>query len=442
MNLKGLSFENMPPLEVPLRYFQTAPFFGMLAALLLLYYPESLDSRWQSSLLAFTHLLTLGFAATLMLGALFQVMPVVTGQTLPNARWLAPLVRWTLVCGTLLLAAGFLSGTGLFYLLASLLLGCSLLTFLAAFGCALIKVDPVGDSAYCLRLAALSLLVTGLLGAAQLSYHYWPEGGLYHPARTNLHAAWGGFGWALGLIIAVSIQVIPMFHVAPSFPRWVPRLLAPLLFAWLILLSLPVGQMLQTAAICAIAISAAVFAITALKVINGRKRKLVDWTVRFWQLGLAHLLVIAPLLLLSPFAAGVPFGGSLPLLIGLGFGLGFVVSVMLGMLQKIVPFLIYLHLQRATLGNPIAMTTLPNMKSIISSDLSRKQFHLHTLALALLYFAIAIPWLRPVAAVVLLADFAWLGYSLMRATGCYLEALKNINATASTPQPSPAAGQS
>ena len=120
MNLKGLSFENMPALEVPLRYFQTAPFFGMLAALLLLYYPESLDSRWQSSLLAFTHLLTLGFAATLMLGALFQVMPVVTGQTLPNARWLAPLVRWTLVCGTLLLAAGFLSGTGLFYLLASL----------------------------------------------------------------------------------------------------------------------------------------------------------------------------------------------------------------------------------------------------------------------------------------------------------------------------------
>jgi hypothetical protein len=434
MNLKGLSFENMPPLQVPLRYFQTAPFLGMLAALLLLWYPEALDNRWQPPLLAFTHLLTLGFAATLMLGALFQVMPVVTGQTLPKARWVAPVVRWALVCGTLLLAGGFLSGTPLLYLLASLLLVCSLMTFLGAFGWALIKTGPVGDSAYCLRLAALSLLATVLLGAFQLSYQYWPEGGLYHPVHTNLHAAWGGFGWSLGLIIAVAIQVIPMFHVAPSFHRWVPRRLAPLLFALLVLLSLPVGPSLQMAAIIGISICAAAFAITALQVLNGRKRKRVDWTVRFWQLGLAHLLVTASLLLLYPLAQWVHLSGPLALLIGLGFGLGFVVSVMVGMLQKIVPFLVYLHLQRASLSKPVAMMNLPNMKVIISSDLSRKQFYLHALALALIYFSVAMPWLRPTAALVLLADFAWLAYSLFRAARCYANTLRMIDTTASTTQ--------
>lgn len=434
MNLKGLSFENMPPLKVPLRYFQTAPLLGMLAALLLLCYPEALDSRWQPPLLAFTHLLTLGFAATVMLGALFQVMPVVTGQTLPKTRWLAPLVRWLLVGGTLLLAGGFLSGIVLFYLLASLLLVCSLMTFLGAFGWALIKTGPVGDSAYCLRLAALSLLATALLGALQLSYQYWPEGGLYHPARTNIHAAWGGFGWSLGLIIAVAIQVIPMFHVAPSFPRWVARILTPLLFALLILLSLPVGASLQTTAIIGMAICGATFAVTALRVLNRRKRKLVDWTVRFWRLGLAHLLVTAALLLLYPFGEWMQLGAPLALLIGLGFGLGFVVSVMVGMLQKIVPFLIYLHLQRASLSNPSAMMNLPNMKAIISSDLSRTQFYLHALALSLIYFSVAIPLLRPAAALVLLADFSWLAYSLFRAARCYADALRMIDTTAFTPQ--------
>jgi len=437
MNLKGLSFDNIPPLTVPLRYFQTAPVLGMLAALVLLGYPEALASRWAPPLLAFTHLLTLGFGATLMVGALFQVMPVVTGQTLPQTRWVAPLIRWALLGGTLLLASGFLAGMALLYLLASLLLVGALLTFLGAFGWALMRVHPVGDSAYCLRLAALALLATGVIGALQLSYHYWPEGGWYQPARTNIHAAWGGFGWSLGLIIAVGIQVIPMFHVTPAFPRWVPRRLAPLLFASLILLSLPVASALHTAAIVGIAVGGATFAVSALWVLSRRKRKVVDWTVRFWRLGLAHLLASAALLLLYPVAATTQWGGPLALLIGLGFGLGFVLSVMVGMLQKIVPFLIYLHLQRASLTNPSALMGLPNMKSIIPSADSRKQFYLHALALALLYVAVGVPWLRPVAALGLLADFAWLTHSLLRAGRCYGAALRVIDTTA----PAPASGQ-
>ncbi len=439
MNLKGLSFDNIPPLQVPLRYFQTAPLLGMLAALVLLGYPEALSSRWQPALLAFTHLLTLGFGATLMIGALFQVMPVVTGQILPQSRWFAALVRWTLVCGTLLLAGGFLSGIALLHLFASLLLLASLITFLGAFGWALIQVRPAGDSAFCLRLAALSLLVTGLIGALQLSYHYWPEGGLYHPARTNLHAAWGGFGWSLGLIIAVAIQVIPMFHVTPSFPRWVARILAPLLFSLLILLSLGVGPLLHTTAIIGIALAAAVFAVIALKVLDRRKRKLVDWTVQFWRLGLAHLLVTAAVIPLYLFTESASLTGALELFIGLGFGLGFIVSIMVGMLQKIVPFLVYMHLQRNCVSNPAAMMSLPTMKTIISSDQSRKQFYLHSLALALLYVAIVFPVLRPVAALVLLADFGWLAFTLRHAAGCYQSALKVIDTTAPVAPTAPTA---
>ncbi len=440
MNLKGLSFENIPALKVPLRYFQAAPLMGMLAALLLVWHPQALDNRWHPSLLAFTHLLTLGFGATLMLGALFQVMPVVTGQTLAHARWVAPIVRWSLLCGALILASGFLSGIALLHLTATLLLAFSLTVFLATFGWALIKVRPVGDSAYCLRLAALALLTTACIGVLQLSYQYWPEGAFYHPARTNIHAAWGGFGWSLGLIIAVAIQVIPMFHVTPSFPGWVPRRLAPLLFALLVLLTLPIGQSLQMAAVFAITICSATFAVCALRVVNRRKRKVIDWTVRFWRLGLIHLLVTSALIPICLLTQSSQLSAVLTLLIGLGFGLGFVMSVMVGMLQKIVPFLIYLHLQRASLSNPLAMMSLPNMKTIIPSDTSRKQFYLHLFALALIYLSVAVPLLRSFAALVLLADFSWLAYSLLRASRCYDVTLKLIESTPSTEQPSPASG--
>ncbi len=423
MNLSGLSFDNIPPLHVPLRFFQTAPLFGIAAALVLLVYPAAFASRWQPELLAITHLLTLGFGASIMLGALFQVMPVVTGQTLPRDAALAPWIRWALSAGVLLLTSAFLSGHGYLFGLATLLLLGSFILFVGALGWALLRVRPLGDSAFCLRLAALSLVATLALGVAQASARYWPGGGLYHPAQTDLHAAWGGVGWSLGLIMAVAIQVIPMFHVTPAFPSWVARRLAPALFILLSAYSLYRWPWLQSSALAGVFVGAILFASCALATLAKRKRKLVDWTVRFWWLGLAHLLATAVLALLHLSTSGALTGEAGTLLIGLGYGLGFVGSVMIGMLQKIVPFLVYLHLQRACLSNPTAMLQLPNMKEIISSRASRIQFYLHAAALGLLYLAVLMPPLAAVAALVLLLDFAWLTATLWRAAGTHTRAL-------------------
>ena len=76
-----LSFEQAPPLNAPLRFFLTAPLFGVIAGLLLLLEGEGvLLSRWSPSALALTHLLTLGFMLQIMIGALIQVLPVVSGE--------------------------------------------------------------------------------------------------------------------------------------------------------------------------------------------------------------------------------------------------------------------------------------------------------------------------------------------------------------------------
>ncbi|NOR73087.1 MAG: hypothetical protein GQ467_04370, partial [Mariprofundaceae bacterium] len=55
----GLSLDQAPPLSVPLRFFLTAPLFGIAAALRMLTGgPVIFASRWSPSMFALTHLIT------------------------------------------------------------------------------------------------------------------------------------------------------------------------------------------------------------------------------------------------------------------------------------------------------------------------------------------------------------------------------------------------
>ena len=72
------SYDATPPISAPLRFFLTAPVFGLLLGVLLLGIdPDALLSRWSWPVLAGTHLLTLGMLAPVMVGALIQMLPVV-----------------------------------------------------------------------------------------------------------------------------------------------------------------------------------------------------------------------------------------------------------------------------------------------------------------------------------------------------------------------------
>jgi hypothetical protein len=63
--------------------------------------PELLDSRWTPGALAITHLITVGFMLMIMVGAMFQILPVVIGASLPRADLLASIVHVCLAAGTI-----------------------------------------------------------------------------------------------------------------------------------------------------------------------------------------------------------------------------------------------------------------------------------------------------------------------------------------------------
>ena len=81
-----LSFDQSPPLDAPIRFFLTAPAFGILAGLLVLWSgwsgSASFASRWTPHVLALTHLITAGFMLQVMLGAMIQIFPVVAGANM------------------------------------------------------------------------------------------------------------------------------------------------------------------------------------------------------------------------------------------------------------------------------------------------------------------------------------------------------------------------
>ena len=104
-----LSYEQSPPLAAPVRFFLTAPIFGVLAGLLILWRgPDVFVSRWVPETLALTHLMTTGFMLQVMLGALLQILPVIAGANMRSPLRVAGTVHASLTLAALCLAAAFL----------------------------------------------------------------------------------------------------------------------------------------------------------------------------------------------------------------------------------------------------------------------------------------------------------------------------------------------
>ena len=65
---KGISLDQAPPEDIPLRFFLTAPVFGILAGLLIVYEGNNIFiSNWTQEAIALTHLFTLGWLAMIMI---------------------------------------------------------------------------------------------------------------------------------------------------------------------------------------------------------------------------------------------------------------------------------------------------------------------------------------------------------------------------------------
>lgn len=411
-----LRFDQMPPLWVPLRSFLVAPFLGAGGGLLLTVAGEAaFTNRWTGTLLAATHLVTLGFITLVMVGAVVQVLPVVTAVPIPGSRWVAPVAQLGVAGGAVAMAWGLPGRVAPAVELGAVLLGSGLGVFAVAALAAAWRArrSPTGQA---MGLSILSLVAVAFLGVLLLAGHAG-----WVPLRrdlTDIHLAWAIAGWVGLLVVGVSFQVVPMFQVTPPYPRIVQKLLPAVGFAALVTWTVGrLGRWPLVAAVgmVALAVTLGGYAVITLRLQSQRRRKIRDVTTDAWRTGMGSL-ALAGLIVIATVAGLINLSRPrVTLAFGVLLIVGFAVSVIEGMLYKIVPFLSWLHLQNLLTHHAmVGRVPIRNMRQLLPVKGPRRQFLTHLLALGLLLLAAWFggPWVR-LAGIALTIDFAWLGLELI-----------------------------
>ena len=428
-----LSLQQAPPLSVPARFFLTAPVFGALAALILMQQGHTvLLSRWTPGMLALTHCLVLGFFASIMIGALQQLLPVVAGAIIKRPRLTAAIVYTQWIPGILFLVLALLYVKPALFLAAIVLLSGAVISFIVSVIISFIPVKSAGESVPGIKLALSSLLITLILGIL-LALGWAGAGPLQRPLVTDLHLSWGLLGWIAMLIMVIAWQVVPMFQIAPPYPKPLRRFTVPVALVLLLLKSLlawqpglPAAASISTGVDTAIALGLLIFAGVTLNLQRQARRKVRDSHRDFWRLAMINLILAVALWSIAT-ATGRPL---FHLLAATVFIMGFALAVVTGMLLKIVAFLIWLHLTAASDGlrtEGHRGYSVPRMKTIISEWSSERLLYLLILAETATIAALGFPAYFSIAAALLwLVQFCYLEVVLGKALLRYRSIMQSI----------------
>jgi hypothetical protein len=352
----GLSLDQAPPISVVMRFFFTVPVFGIVLALMVFFNPHAVLTPSHPLSLAAIHGMFLGVISMGMFGALFQMQSVLGGRPIPSPLGNAFLIHLFFVIGIVSLAGGFVFGLSPLFVVASLFLGSSIL-YTANLILPLLFGGTTNDTLRGMRLALISLSLTAVLGIVMASEYANLSFTPSHDAIRSVHYSLGLIGWMAALIIAVAFQVVEMFYVTVPYSSWCKQnafrmiavslilktvwLFSALPFVWMF--DLVIGGLLVG------------FIVTTAKRLAKRKRRVSDVSIWFWN---GAILLLS----LSVASYGLFLGWEYdPLqsvsLVAFAF---FALSIILGMMGKIVPFLVWFHLNSAgIIDAPIMSNIIP-----------------------------------------------------------------------------------
>lgn len=419
MQTSGLSLDQAPPLAIPASFFLTVA-IGILAAgcILIAAGSAALNTPWAPQTLALTHAGTLGVLAMGMLGALYQMTPVVAGKPVPFTR-IAHLVQALLLAGL----AGFiwrlLGGPAFAMSAAILCLTIAFLAFLLPLGWALLRPGTNSETVHGMRLAVVSLAAITLIGlvmARGYTGHGFPESRFLW---MQIHLTLALLGWVGGLIMSVSWQVIPMFYLAPASSKTTMRWLLGLLLSGLVLPFaviftggeingfLSPGHWAAIGSLPAALVVWLIHPVLILRNISRRKRKRRDASLLFWRAGLLSALLLIPLAL----ATLLLIDPRWQVLFGWVAIWGWAGMILHGMLSRIVPFLVWFHRYSPRVG----LEPVPSMRSLLPQRRIQIGFSLHLSSVVMGVAAILIreDILAQLTGVVLVATALSLGSMLI-----------------------------
>jgi len=353
------------PASIPFRFFAAAAAFHVAMWVLLLAAGEHLPSfrGGPGPMLAALHLLTLGVLTTTAIGASVQLLPVATRRALV-AVWPIKLVFWLVVPGTAAMALGMFTAQMAVLIPSAVVTALGLLLFAALLADNLRRAGSLPVVAAYGWGALASLLLLAALGLA-LAFDY--EVGLLtdHPAVALAHMILGGFGFMGFLALGFSHVLVPMFALAAAPPR------APSLAGFgLALAGLVLGAIGALADSLLVLTAAVSIGLGAAGVHLWLMRGVLAHGMRK-RLGLSFVLIRAawamlPLTLLVGLAALYGIAGTNgSTLFGLLLVGGWLLTFLLGVLQRILPFLASMHAPRAAGAGPPLLSELAASRPLL-----------------------------------------------------------------------------
>jgi len=401
---------------LPLRFVVTGVIAVVTTVVGLVFRPDLLATyHYNQYILAATHLLVLGGLLSIVMGAMYQLVPVALEVHLHSER----LGRWQYFCHLI----GFAGLVWMFWVwnmkqvghFGSLLaLGVGLFVYNLARTLARVRRRDLIWFTVAAALAWLSLTVlAGLYLAASKSWTFSPFPSI---GAMHAHAHVGGLGVFILLIVGVSYKLMPMFLLGEiQSPR---RAAASLVLLNLAVLGLLVTLTLQSAWKLAFALVAGAgiicYLIELRAVVRARQRRPLDWGVRYFLTAMVLLIPLAGLALVLcwPGLPATAFTTQLENVYGAGALLGVVGLAILGMLYKILPFLVWLKAYVDHIGK----TRVPSLADMYSPRLQAVGFWLFLVGLTALLVTTAVGHSFGVrlSAIILLAALAVFGANVLR----------------------------
>ena len=361
---------NAPSVALPLTFVLTGLVALLTGVSWLLIRPALLaEYHYNQYVIATTHLFVLGWICSVVMGAMYQLVPVALETKLYSEK----LARWQFAFHVV----GFIGMVWMFRVWNMKQVGhfgCVFATGVALFvyniARTLRRVPKwnVTATAVTAALGWFSLTVTAGLFIAIGKCSYETKeglataegvrslvGGLREVAgfmshfdaisAMHAHAHLGGVGFFTMLIVGVSYKLIPMFMLSeiqsPRRAVWSVALLNVGLAGSFVTILLRSPWKLAFALVVMAAL--VVYGIELAAILRARKRRVMDWGIKYFltAVGLYAPVSALAIVLAWPTLPLNPFTGQLENLYGFLGLIGVVSFAIMGMLYKIVPFLVW-----------------------------------------------------------------------------------------------------
>jgi hypothetical protein len=381
-----------PELSVglPLRFVVMGMLSLLTAVVGLVCRPDVLATyHYNQYVIAITHLFTLGWITSVVMGAMYQLVPVALETRLYSEK----LAKWQFV----LHAIGMVGMVSMFWVWNvkhaghfGCVMAAGMGLFIYNIARTLKTIPRWNVIAFGIVSALFWLTMTMLAGLYVVASKCWSFSPFATVAQMHAHAHVGGVGFFVMMIIGVSYKLIPMFALTNMQSErrawWSIALLNSGLAGLFVTLLIASPWKLAFALVVILGLGLYGLEMTAM--LRARMRRILDWGLKYF---LTAVSLLAPLSILAMVLCwpGLPltiFTGQLENVYGFVAFAGVVTLAILGMLYKTVPFLVWYH----SYSREIGRSRVPALADLYSAPLQIATYWLFLAGLAAVCAAAAL----------------------------------------------------